>query len=990
VTKGKLSIKLAVWIVGVSTLLTLISSLFFFNYEYNQKISNFTIYIENIKKNNERILQLSLWHYDLIAIQSILEDIVDNRAVTFAQIRLSDRSVYKKGLFRQKNILEKHFVIRKESEGHVYKIGELIIQGDLNYVKNQIKEAAYRMIFSELLKVILLSAFILYLIQQLFIERLSKLSVYAKKSNIHTLSENIDINLPQKQTAYDELDIVVSSFDLMRNNLLIEIENSNMIKQELVAFKEAVQQSYNSIVITDTQRKIIYVNEVFETTTGYKKEEVLGKNPNILKPCNAQALYYEHMNRTLDEGKIWKGELVNVRKDGSYFYEQASIIPIFIQNKLINYLAIKLDITNYKESLLKINELNVQLEKKVKERTQALELKNEELNHNIITLENTKNRLVETEKIANVARKQAEVANREKSMFLANVSHELKTPLNGIKGLVYLSQIKIKQKDVLKNLSNINDYAEVLLRMIGDLLDVSKMDAKKITMVNEPFNLIQLLESMKSIYAYECKNKHIDFSLTYDSMIPQKLIGDGIRLHQVLTNLLNNAIKFTSKKEGKVTLHVICNQMEKDEVNLTFEVQDNGIGINKEDQNIIFDAFYQTKESLKHYAGGSGLGLNICKNIIEQMNGLIHLDSKLNQGSTFYVTLRFPMVKQCRSLKTPLKHSKNEALVLVVDDNGINLDVMEGILDSVNVPSVLAKNGQEALEQMKKHEFDLVITDIKMPVMNGYELIETIRKTYNKEELPILIISANERNHFESYKHKSYVNNYIQKPIDPTSFIHMLSEYISFEQIPLLESNDEVDDIDCEVLDVKDALNRFVNNEALYQKSLKEFLNEVLNSCFKIDHCFNKNGINEIIDYLHTLKGLSANLSAKRFSTVVAKFHDKMKYGKEYDDIYAQYKKEMDILEISINKYINDIDTMKNLLADESHNNEDMSNYLSTLLNLTKTFNTQSLQYYYSMPKSIQNGPFFQEIKKDIEQYKFKEASQKIENYLLQSYIYTI
>lgn len=985
-TKSKLSIKLAIWIVGVSTLLTIISSLFYLNYEYNNKIENFNVYLENIKKNKEKILELSLWHYDLEAVKSILEDVVDARAVKFAKIELSDKTVFIKGEYRTSNILEKKFIFRKVSNGHLYKIGILTIQGDLNYVRNQIKDAAFRMIFSELLKVILMSMFVLYLIQQLFIERLSKLSKYTKSLHIDNLSEKIGIEIPRNEKDFDELDVVVSSFNVMRKNLLVEISNSNKIRQELAAFRQAVEQSFNSIVITDTKRRITYVNEVFEKVTGYSKQEVLGRNPNILKPNNSYGLYYKNMNKTLNEGKIWKGELVNIRKDGSYFYEQASIIPIFVKDELINYLAIKLDITDYKESLLKINQLNTQLENKVKERTLELELKNDELNETIISLETTKNRLEETEKIANLARKQAENANREKSMLLANISHELKTPLNGITGLVYLTQIKTNNKEILGNLTSINNYSETLLRMIGDLLDVSKIDAKKIKIVNKPFDLVQLLESMKEIYAYECNKKQIRFDLRYCNSIPNKIMGDSTRLHQVITNLLNNAIKFTNTF---VSLNVICDQIDENDIKLTFEVEDNGIGIKEEDLNTIFDAFYQTKESLNYYAGGSGLGLNICKNIIEQMDGLIHVDSKINEGSKFSITISFEIFSEDEKEEEFVK-VKDERYVLVVDDNNINLEVMEGILNSVNIKSVSATNGQEALELINKYPFDLVVTDIKMPIMDGCKLTKNIREKYTKEELPVIIVSANEISHTDDCQHKCEINDYIQKPIDPKKFIETLSSYIKLDKLDNNSKDENITSFDNEILDIEDGLNRFVNNEKLYKKSLKEFLNEIVNSCYKIDNYFSTDNINELRDYLHTLKGLSGNLSAKKFAKVATRFHDAMKYDKEYKKIYHDFKKELEILEVEINNYLDEVESFKTLISSDDYNGEVLNEQLQELLKLTKSFSTQSLKYFESISEQFQNNSFLAEIEEDISNYRFNDASEKIENYLINNYSFSI
>lgn len=995
--KNKLSWKIAFWIVGTSFVLTIFTSLFYLKHEYDNNLENFKQFLSQTHKNNEKILELSLWHYDSIALKGILEDIVDSKAIVYAHITTTNGQKFELGRKQSIDILNKEFIFRKESNGHIYTIGKLFIQGNINYINEAVIKSAQHMIFFELLKVLIMSFFVMLLIRKLFTYKLYQLSNYTQNLHINNLDDKINIKLPSNTKEYDELDLVINSFNVMKENLSKEVEKSAKIQQELIAFRKAVEESYNSIVITDTERKIIYVNDVFEKITGYTKDEVLGKNPNILKPQNAHALYYKNMNETLNQGEIWEGELVNVKKDGTFFYEKASIIPIFIDNKLINYLAIKQDITDYKESLLKINELNAQLEQKVERRTYEIENKNNELTETITNLKETQNKLIQTEKIATDARKQAENANREKSMFLANISHELKTPLNGIKGLVYLCQIKSSDEEVLNNLNNINNYSETLLRMISDLLDISKIDAKKIDIINSNFDIKQFLKSIQEIYELECKKKKIKFLFEMSNLIPSQLFGDATRLHQIITNLLNNAIKFTNTKKGYVKLNVLCEQIDEKEVTLTFQVQDNGIGIKEEDLKTIFDPFYQTKESLNHYAGGSGLGLNICKNIIEQMGGIIRVESKLKKGSTFFVTLSLEIANATKKVSQKIvepifkSHTQSEQLVLVVDDNQINLDVMEGILRSVNVNCILARNGKEALELIEKHIFDLVITDIKMPIMDGCELTKHIRYIYTKEELPIIIISANEQNKTKNCHYKCEINDYIQKPIVPEKLLTSLSNYITLNDLPQPEKIKNQDtEMNNAILDVKDALNRFVNNEKLYKRSLKDFVIEVINSPFKINKGLNDDHRSEVIDYLHTIKGLSGNLSAKNFCHIATQLHDALKYGQEYEHLFSHYKKELNILENVINEYLKEEVITLDEVTKEELNADEINNFLEELLNMTQTYNTKSLKHFDSIPENLQKNDFLLDLKKHLEQYEFEIVTEKIETYFKESNAYII
>lgn len=982
IKRTKLSYKLTIWIVSVSAIFTIITSAILLNNDYNKRITQFEQNIIDIKKNNEKILELSIWHYDEIAINEILKDIVDKEKVTFAQIKINEKIVYSLGKKETNNVIKKEFILNKEVKGHIYKIGELTIQGNLNYIKKDLKEVIRRDVLLEILKLIFLSIIIIFLIKKLFINKLEKLATYTANLHIANLDEVLVINT-DKNVYQDELDRVIESFNIMRINLLSEISNTKKIKLELTAFREAVENSYNSIVITTPKRKIVYVNKVFEKLTGYSKEEVLNKNPSILKPNNANALYYKNMNKTLNNGEIWEGELVNQKKDGTYFYEKASIIPIFIENKLTNFLAIKLDITDYKESVFKINKLNSQLEKKVIQRTKELEKSNLELLKNINDLENTKLILLETEKIANTARKQAEDANRGKSLFLANITHELKTPLNGINGLVYLTKLKTNNTKIHDNLNDINTYSETLLRLISDLLDTSKIDAKEIEIIDKVFNLNELLNSIDKRYKVECKNKGIDFISSIHNSNENKLVGDSIRIHQVITNLINNAINFTNTNNGFVKFIVSCTQLDKQNVKLDVEITDNGIGIKKEDLNSIFNPFYQTENSLKHYEGGTGLGLNICKKIIEQMNGIIYVESEIDKGSSFFVSLNIKIDDENNNIN-PFQRkivnaiSYKKVLVLIVDDNTINLDVLEGILHSQEIECKLAKNGLEALELIDLFDFNLIITDIKMPKMNGFQLVKEVRLRYTCQELPIIVISANSQESYADCFKEFEINDFIQKPIEPVILIKKLSEYINLKE-NYNEINREIKK-NYVILDVEDALLRFMNNDKLYRSALKDFLDDIINSKSKINSLIENDKQAEFLNYLHTIKGLSGNLSAKKFSETVSRLYDTVKLEENYDSLLIEFQNDLELLEVSILSYLKEdkkIDIVLNNIKEIDE--EERKKILLELLKLTKAFNTKAINFFETMPDSLKIEDLVISIKKDIEKYNFKEATKKIE-----------
>ena len=549
-------------------------------------------------------------------------------------------------------------------------------------------------------------------------------------------------------------------------------------------------------------------------------------------------------------------------------------------------------------------------------------------------------------------------------------------------GLVYLSKLKTKDVDLIKNFDNISNYSESLLRMISDLLDSTKIEANKIDIIYNDFSLEKIITSLSQQYSEQKKKKNIDLIIKYDKNIPKYLIGDSTRIYQIITNLLNNSFKFVKNKVGIIKLIVSIEDINDENVKIKIEVNDNGIGIGKEDIKTVFDPFYQTKHSLKHYAGGSGLGLNICKNIIKQMHGTIWLSSKKNESTSFYILLDFAITSENKKHKKDeiIEYKNNASNILIVDDNQINLDVLEGLLNSVNLSCTTAINGQVALDVMKNKQIDIVLTDIKMPVMDGCELSKNIRKKHSKEELPIIAISANNCNLNDLCGGDCNINDFVKKPIDPQYLLKILSKYINAEIS--IKENSSNNSSSNDILDINDALNRFINNKDLYKQALKNFLDSYEHSYEKIEELVNKNELATLADYLHTIKGVSANLSAKIFSSSTSKLHDAIKYGNEHKNILRKYNKDFKELKEQIIVYLkNNIEEMKNDIH-VNRRKDDIKESLREILVLAKNNNTKAITIFKKLIVQADENEFLQEIQKDILQYRFKKVSEKIETFL--------
>jgi len=508
----------------------------------------------------------------------------------------------------------------------------------------------------------------------------------------------------------------------LNERLRSEITEREQIEAELRKRSRAIEQSASTIVITDRDGTIEYVNPAFTSITGYSREEALGQNPRILKSNRHSRRFYERMWKTLLRGETWRGEMLNKKASGELYWELVTISPVLNQSGTIShYVAIKEDISVRKQM--------------------ELDLK--------------------------VAKREADSANQAKSAFLANMSHELRTPLNGIIGFSQVLERQISGKLSEKQSEYFNTIRESgnhLLQMVNDILDLSKIEAGKIELNMMLFDIETMLLRAPSIIksaAYEKK-------LTIETDIQKGiglLHGDEVRLKQVFYNLLSNAVKFTEpgKKIG------INGRYE--DGNVIVEVWDEGIGISEKDLEIIFNPFEQVPQGSNISAQGTGLGLSISRRLVELHNGTLTATSEPGNGSCFKVVLPgrisdeedAPPGKPVQELPENQHHTTAAVTVLIVEDNPTNAELLTAVLGEYDLD--FARNGEEAVKKAEKQKYDLILMDIQLPGMDGVRAMKQINKGNNRETPIVALTSFAMKGDREKYLKEGF-HDYLSKPID--------------------------------------------------------------------------------------------------------------------------------------------------------------------------------------------------------------------------------
>jgi len=481
----------------------------------------------------------------------------------------------------------------------------------------------------------------------------------------------------------------------------------------------------------DSRGKFLFVNAAFSRMLNQKVEDVLGisfqdicENPDELKRLNT---------KICTQGRVENEWIGLKRRDGEII--QCSIKAVLVRDE--------------KEKDLLIDGIIEDITEHKKAREGLLQ-----------------------------AKLAAEEANSAKSMFLANMSHEVRTPMNAVIGMLDLTLESELTEDQKDNMETAKEAADNLLSLLNDILDISRVEAGKIVLENIKFNLWKVADSVGKGLSVLANKKNIQLRVNVDAKVPRMIVGDSTRLRQIIINLVNNAIKFTAK--GSVELKVDVANTFQDDVELVFSVADTGIGIPKDKQGAIFEVFTQADTSTTRRFGGTGLGLAISRKLVEMMSGKIWIESEEGIGSTFFFTARFKIDNQSeeqdnegrsevavQSKETPMKAARI-LNILIAEDNLLNQKIAVKLLEKKGWLVEVVDNGQKVIDRISTRNFDAVLMDVQMPVLDGLEATKRIREQEKQtgRHIPIVAMTARAMVEDERKCMESGMDGYVSKPID--------------------------------------------------------------------------------------------------------------------------------------------------------------------------------------------------------------------------------
>lgn len=694
-----------------------------------------------IKTSYLASLTSSVWRLDMSAIDLQMDGILKLPDVEYVEIESIDASTWSVGTVQSKRYKEATFELKYEHLGAVYLLGTIRIVAGLDSLYARLIDRVLLILGSNAIKTFFVSLFILWMFQRLVGRHLRSMACYVETLENGGLNNSLELEGGACTSNPNELEVLAQAINTMRKGLKRAIEdliNTNTSLTDEIEARKNVEKALHEreasmraliantpaiVYMKDRDGRFIMVNE--------RLAEMLGRDPSDLEGQTVYDVFaddiakeqHTHDQRVFGDGAPRSFDEIFPHEDGVHHYISVKF-PIFdIEGEVVAVAGISTDVTDRKRA----------------------------------------------EEYMQQALAQAEIANKSKSAFLANMSHEIRTPLNGLMGMLQLlnmTTLDEKQKDFIKIALQ---SSKRLLRLLSDILDLSKVEAGKIEVTNSPFDFKDVVEGVMQLFIPLANEKGLELSVHIPQEVPSQLVGDAVRLQQVLSNLVGNAIKFTNTGRVEVEVNPLP-QMRADEYRVLFSVSDTGIGMEDALLNRLCTPFTQGETSYMRKFQGAGLGLAIANRLVNLLGGNLSVESEVGKGSTFHFFIPFKLNDVC-VLELPREQEASlpqNFSVLYAEDDTVSQHVMVESLEELGLRIDVARDGEKALEKLKKEHYDIVLMDIQMPILNGLDASKAIRQgragAWN-QDIPIIALTAYAMDGDKEMLLETPMNGYVSKPV---------------------------------------------------------------------------------------------------------------------------------------------------------------------------------------------------------------------------------
>ncbi|MDX4065180.1 response regulator [Aliarcobacter skirrowii] len=704
---------------------------------------------------------------------------------------------------------------------------------------------------------------------------------------------------------------------------------------------EKILNSQKNILIVTDGKQLITANKAFFDFFSYNTLEDFKKDYNCI--C-------DHF----------------IKEDGFLQTKMGEItwVEYILKNPNLNHLA-KID--NFKEThIFKVFAKKIDGEEN---------FKNIEV---VVTFEDITQELRVNEKLK-YQKEKLENINRLKLQFLANISHELRTPLNAIVGFTELLFDTDLDENQYKLLKKIDNSSNILVNTIQSVLTLANIEDKSIQIEKSRFTFLELEKDIEDIYIKLAINSDNKFEINIDEKLPSSVVSDKALILQILSNLLSNAFKFT--KNGSIKLDISLVELSKNIAKIRFSICDTGIGISKEFQNRIFEEFFQTDISNTRDYSGAGLGLSICQNIAKILNTKIELKSKLGEGSEFYFIVDIEANEEDNQKISEYPIFEDIA-ILVAEDNITNQELIKIILEKSNIKVTMAKNGKEAVELFSKNRFDLILMDLQMPVLSGFDATKIIREI--DKQIPIVALTASNLIEDREKANEVLMDDFLLKPIDTEILYNVLIKYIKkLKGVKITYKTIKNEPLN-NILNLNVLKNKISDNKQI-EMILRKFLEE-LEDDFKdiIEYLLNSNEKAKTL--VHSLKGLSGNIGANRLFDICVKIDNKFKKAVSIDP------SDIKILKDEIENIKNELNFLGSIFKDESNkvlNNDKFDENKAVLilksyikkLNDSDMLSKDDLEILYeNLFRLTNDSSILISLEKEIDDFEYEKAIEILKN----------